>query len=116
MTIKLEWKTEEQKFGSQVDVLRVGRIRVGTVDFALAAKSDPTQYNYRCSLPGLKESFLVGQRPTKEVARAQLEQVVLTWFRYCGVTSPSGSSHDEGGERGSGSSDGRTGRTESSPR
>lgn len=80
--IEIVWKEIDQKYGPPVHGATVGKIRVGSVGYALRSRGEPEAYTYVCDLPSLKDAFSRGQKPSVDEAKTALESVVRRWFFF----------------------------------
>lgn len=79
--MKKEWKPTRAKYGSGEE-LWIGKIKVGAWFNPTVSKSEATKYRTQILLPGitLKEGTI--DWTTADAAKARVERVVDTWFKW----------------------------------
>lgn len=76
----LTWIDVPQKFGMSIHYVKAGTVKLGSVSYSMKSKQEVDSYTWICLLPGMKEEFTRGKKPTIEEAKAQIEMIIKKWF------------------------------------
>jgi hypothetical protein len=83
----ITWSNKHHRIGPSIYEGRLGAFVVANVTFALVQKNDPTVYRWVILLPGMKEEYRSGTKPTVEEAQHRAEVIVREWVKLAGLKS-----------------------------
>lgn len=74
------WHDHQPRLGPASKRCCINTVRIGWAMPKLRARGDVQAYQWRCELPGLRETAANGECDTMEQAQSALEHIANRWF------------------------------------